>query len=120
MNERIKKLRKDLGLTQQAFADRLKIKRNTIAKYETGRGEPIDAVISLICREFHVSENWLRTGEGNMYLELSRDKEIAQFIDDVFSNESDTFKKRFINMLINLSTKEWELLEKMAKDKVKE
>lgn len=68
MNERIKKLRKALDLTQQEFADRLNIKRGTMANYEIGRNAPIDAVISLICREFNVSEIWLRTGEGEMFI----------------------------------------------------
>ncbi len=67
MNERIKKLRKSLGLTQQEFGDRIGIKRNTLANYEIGRNEPIDAVLNLICREFNVNETWLRTGEGEMF-----------------------------------------------------
>ena len=64
MNERIKALRKRLGLTQQAFADRLKIARGNIGAYEVGKNAPSDAVISLICKEFNVNEIWLRTGEG--------------------------------------------------------
>jgi len=56
-----------LDLTQQEFASRIGIKRNTIANYEAGRNEPIDSVISLICREFNVNEKWLRTGEGEMF-----------------------------------------------------
>lgn len=68
LNERIKKLRKDLGLTQQEFAQRIGSKRTTIAKYETDTNTPSSAVISLICREFNVSETWLRTGEGDMFV----------------------------------------------------
>lgn len=68
MNERIKELRKTLDLTQQEFADRLNIKRNTVATYETGKSNPSDAAVSLICREFGVSEEWLRTGNGEMFL----------------------------------------------------
>ena len=64
MNERIKKLRKVLDLTQQEFGERLGIKRNTIATYESGRNEPIDAVVSLICK---VNEEWLRDGTGEMF-----------------------------------------------------
>ena len=67
MNERIKKLRKHLDLTQQEFADRIGVKRNTIANYEIGRNVPIDSVLSLIVREFHVSEAWLRSGDGEMF-----------------------------------------------------
>ncbi|WP_418972325.1 helix-turn-helix domain-containing protein [Allofournierella sp.] len=113
MKERIKQIRSAVGLTQQDFADRLKIKRNTIAKYETGRGEPIDAVVSLICREFGVSEIWLRTGSGEMFEPVSRDEKIAAFIGATM-REEDSYKKRFISMLSKLDEKEWALLEKMA------
>lgn len=75
MNNRIKQLRKVLGLTQEKFANRLSMKRNTIANYEIGRNEPIDAVISLMCREFNVNEEWLRTGEGDMFVQLPEEDE---------------------------------------------
>lgn len=68
MKDRIKKLRKALGLTQQEFADRLGISRGNIATYETREGNPGSSVITLICREFNVSETWLRTGEGKMFV----------------------------------------------------
>jgi len=67
MKDRLKELRKCLGLTQQEFADRLGIKRAAIANYEAGRNIPVDSVYRLICREFSVSESWLRTGEGEMF-----------------------------------------------------
>ena len=66
MKERIKALRKTLGLTQQEFADRVGLKRNSLANYETGRNTPMDAVMKSICREFNVNETWLRTGNGEM------------------------------------------------------
>ena len=76
MNVRIKALRKRLGLTQQAFADRLKIARGNIGAYEVGKNAPSDAVISLICKEFNVNEIWLRTGEGgddNMFTKVNEE-----------------------------------------------
>ena len=76
MNERIKALRKRLGLTQQAFADRLKIARGNIGAYEVGKNAPSEAVISLICKEFNVNEIWLRTGEGgddNMFTKVNEE-----------------------------------------------
>ena len=73
MNTRIKKLRKALDLTQEAFGNRIGVKRNTVATYELGRNKPIDSVVSLICREFHVNEEWLRTGEGEMFQPEPRD-----------------------------------------------
>ena len=101
-------------MTQQEFADRIGIKRNTIANYETGRNDPVDSVVSLICREFNVNENWLRTGEGDMFIERSRDEQIASFVGSLQANADDSFKKRFISMLSALDDAEWEVLEKMA------
>ncbi len=68
MKERIKKIRKELDMTQQQFADIIGVKRNSYANYETGRNTPIDAVIKSICREFNVNEEWLRTGNGEMFM----------------------------------------------------
>lgn len=67
MQFRIKELRTSLGLTQQKFADKLGIARGNIAAYEVGKNAPSDAVISLICTKFNISEDWLRTGTGEMY-----------------------------------------------------
>ena len=114
MNDRMKELRKALGLTQQEFADKLNISRNNIASYETGKSNPGYAVISLICREFNVNEGWLRTGEGAMFLDRTRDEQIASFIGNLQSVEDDTFKKRLISMLSEMTEDECELLEKMV------
>lgn len=73
-NTRIKKLRKTLDLTQEAFASRIGVKRNTVATYEIGRNVPLDAVVANICREFHVNEEWLRTGNGEMFQPEPRDE----------------------------------------------
>ena len=67
MKDRLKALRKELGLTQAAFADRLNLGRGTLANYEVGRNVPLEPVITLICRTFGVNETWLRTGEGKMF-----------------------------------------------------
>lgn len=68
MKERIKKVRKELNLTQQKMADSINVKRNTLALYEAGKINPSEAVISLICRTFRVNEEWLRGGVGAMFL----------------------------------------------------
>lgn len=114
MKERLKKLRKSLDLTQQAFANKIGMKQNTIAQYEIGRTIPSDAIIFSICREFNVNETWLKTGEGEMFIKLTRDEEISQFVGKVLSDESDTFKKRFISMLSALDESDWEVLEKIV------
>lgn len=69
MNERIKQLRKTLGLTQQEFAERIGITRNAVANYETGRNEPIGSVLNLIYNEYNVNPDWLRNGSGEMFIE---------------------------------------------------
>lgn len=111
MNERLKKLRKELDMTQQEFADKLGTARNNIAGYETGKRNPSNAVISLICREFNINEKWLRTGEGEMFIELSRSDEIAQFVGQLMTEEDDSFKKRLVSGLAALDDNGWKVLE---------
>ena len=114
MNERIKELRKHLGLTQQEFADKLGVKRGTVANYELIRNEPSNSVVSLICREFNVNETWLRTGEGDMFVQLSRNEEISLFMGSVLTGEKDEFKRRLISALSKLDESQWEALEALA------
>lgn len=116
MNERIKQIRKELNLTQEEFADKIGIKRGAISNYEIGRNIPIDAVISLICREFDVNETWLRTGEGEMFIKKTRDDEIADFVADIMAEEDDSFKRRFVTMLSRLDSDDWAVLAKMAEE----
>lgn len=111
MKDRLKKLRKTLDLTQQAFADRIGMKQNTIAQYEMGRTIPSDAIIFSICREFNVNENWLRTGEGDMFMEMSRDEQIEKFVGDLLHGEEDSFKRRLISGLAALDENGWKVLE---------
>lgn len=96
MNERLKSIRKILGLTQQEFADRLGVKRNTVATYEVGKSNPSDAAVLLICREFNVNETWLRTGEGEMFEELTEQektmKYVARLLKDVDSKVASAIK----------------------------
>lgn len=79
MNERVKKLRKTLDLTQQKFADRLGVKRNTVAQWELGINALTDQVVNSICREFDANEDWLRTGEGEMFEPLTEQQKIMKY-----------------------------------------
>ena len=80
IGERLKWLRKDQKLTQQEFADRIGTPRANIGSYETRARTPSEAMISLICSKFAANEAWLRTGEGDPYIQLSRQAEIARII----------------------------------------
>lgn len=114
MKERLKKLRKTLDLTQQEFADKLKVPRNTIGGYEVGKSNPSDAAVNNICNIFNVNEEWLRTGNGEMFIELTRDEQIEHFVGGALKSEDDSFKKKFISMLAALDESDWEVLQKMV------
>lgn len=114
MNKRIALIRKEMGLNQQTFADRIGLTKNFVSLVETGNRAPSDRTISDICREFSINETWLRTGEGEMFKPVNRDAEIAAFMGDVMRGESDDFRRRLVAVLAKLDPEEWELLERMA------
>ena len=111
MKERIKMLRKALDLTQQKFAERLGVKRNTVGQWECGINALTDQVITSICREFNVNEEWLRSGTGEMF-KSDRDTAIVRLENLLASEPDDSFKHHFINKLADLSPSEWNSLEK--------
>lgn len=116
IGERIKSIREKLGITQEEFSQRLGTTRNTITNYEANRRMPMDATIKSICREFHVSEVWLRTGEGEMFTAVSRSEEIAGWIGNILTDEQADFKWRFVSVLARLTEDEWELIERKARE----
>lgn len=115
MNERIKEVRKANKLTQTEFALKLGLSQNFIAQIETNSRTPSDRTISDICRIFSINEKWLRTGVGDMKLQLTKNQEIAQFLNDVMSEDDEDFKKNFVEALANLDEKQWGVLAEIAK-----
>lgn len=120
MKNRIKQIRKEKGLTQTEFGERIGVKGNTITNYETGLRNPTEAVLLSICREFSINETWLRTGEGEMFKKRTRNQEIADFVNDIMEDVDDSFKKRFLDALSKLTASDWEVLEKISKKLNKE
>ena len=120
MKDRIKELRKALGLTQQEFADRIGINRGNVATYETREGNPGASVISLICREFNVNETWLRTGEGEMFIRRSKEDELAAFMNELLASESADFRRRLVTALSRLKPEQWDALEAVSLELVKD
>ncbi len=114
MNERIALVRKSLGLTQEKFAEQVGLSRNFMWMIESGTRVPSDRTISDICREFNVNETWLRTGEGEMFNQITRSEKITAFLTDITADEGDDFKRRFVEMLAELEPEDWKLLERMA------
>ncbi|MCB5652899.1 helix-turn-helix domain-containing protein [Mediterraneibacter gnavus] len=119
--ERIKELRKELGLNQEEFGERLGVSRSVIANIEYDRLKRPDqkeSLYKLICKEFNVSEEWLRTGNGEMFVPLTRNQLITDFASDLIM-EDNTFKKRLVEALAKLDEDEWEVLEKLAESLIK-
>ncbi|OUP02646.1 hypothetical protein B5F36_10475 [Anaerofilum sp. An201] len=115
VNERIAEVRKRAGLTQGQFAERIGLTRNYMWMIEKGERTPSDRTIADICREFAVNESWLRTGEGEMPMNLDKQKKIAAFVGDLMREENGSFKAQLIEMLSEMGPDEWALLEKMAR-----
>ena len=113
MKNRIRELRKELGLTQSEFGSRLGVKGNTVTGYESGTRVPSDAIIFSICREFDVNEDWLRTGSGDMFITKTRSQEIVDFMSELMNDPDDSFKRRFIESVAQLSEEEWKVIEQI-------
>lgn len=76
INERIAMCIEKSGLTKTAFAERINLSQPHVSKLANGTSAPSDRTIADICREFGISETWLRTGEGAMIVPTDRDAEI--------------------------------------------
>ncbi len=113
MHNRIKLIRADAGLKQAEFGNRIGIKQNTVAVYESGRVVPSDVAINNICKEFRVNEKWLRTGEGEQYVPVSRKEQLALFFGDVMMDDDESFRVRFFNALAEYTEDDWKVLEKL-------
>lgn len=110
---RFKELRKELNVTQQEFADKLKISRNFVAQIEMGSKVPSDRTIDDVCREFNVDEEWLRTGKGSMFVPGIKDKQISAMLADVMKSGEDSFRHRLVSALARLDDEGWDNLEKL-------
>lgn len=94
VNERVKELRKTLGLTLEKFGARLGVKKNAISRIETGKSKLTNQMFIAICREYRVNPEWLRDGKGDMFSDMSKESE---YWDAVERLKKDSF---FVNMAI--------------------
>jgi transcriptional regulator with XRE-family HTH domain len=114
MRERIVKLRKVLGLTQQQFADEIGIKRGTVANYEVGRNEPTEAVKRVVCETFGVNREWLETGEGEIFVKKGRDAIVRKMAYKLIVDEEDSFRLKLISVISELSKEQLQVLAYIA------
>lgn len=118
MKERIRRLRKALGLNQADFGAKVGVKGNTIGNYELGLRNPSDLVILSICREFGVNEIWLRTGEGgdeNMFTQINDEDRFTINLAKL-SNTENKFIQNTINTLAESSPEKLKIIEDFFKD----
>lgn len=116
MKDRLKKIRNEspYGKSQGSFAEFLGIPQPNLASYETGRRTPTDAVIQLICQKCNVNEDWLRTGNGKMFVELSKDEQISAMLGEIQRLGDENFKYRLVSALCKLSESDWTALENLV------
>lgn len=98
MNERIKQIRRELGLTQQEFADRIGLKQNSIALIESGKRNISDQAVLSICREYGINEEWLRTGKGEKMVPDASDELEALVKKYNLSNADQVLIEKYVNL----------------------
>lgn len=119
INDRISQVIAQSKLSKTDFAARINVSQQYVSKLSKD-GVPSERTLLDICREFKIKETWLRTGEGEMFVQISRSQEIADFVGDVLQGEADTFKRRFVAMLARLDEGDWAVLEKMVEEMKKD
>lgn len=110
-NERVKEVRKSLGLTLEKFGNKLGVQKSAISKIEKGENSLTDANIKAICREFGVDYIWLTTGEGEMFVES--DDEFLGRIDQVMAGENEA-RKNMIKTLLYASDDDVEAFDRLV------
>ena len=108
-NERVKEIRKTLGLTLEKFGEKLGVQKSAISKIEKGENNLTDQMQKAICREFGVDYIWLTTGEGEMFVES--DDDFMERIDRIMVDENDMRRKLF-KALLNADDETLQSLEK--------
>lgn len=115
MKARIKHLRKDLlKMTLEQFGSKIGMKKNSISQIENGVNSATDQVVRAICREYNVREEWLRHGEGEPFVESSRDEQIEKMVNGIMLDKPDSFKRRYITALAALDEDGWAALERFV------
>lgn len=113
ISARIAAVIKASGLTKTAFAERLNVSQSFVSRLAVGASVPSDRTILDICREFNVSERWLRTGEGEMFVQLSREEEITKFAMEIIRDPGSEFQRQLLTTMARLEPAQWKLMEQM-------
>lgn len=115
IGERIRLVRSDANLTQKEFAEKLEIKQNTVATYESGATNPSDRIISSISRLFGINREWLLTGEGEMLRPVTKTEEIARYMGRILADEDADFQRRIISAMSQIPPELWPEIERFVR-----
>lgn len=110
LGERIKEVRKTVGLTQSEFGEKIGIKGNTVTNYEADRREPQEVTLKAICDKFGIRYKWLKYGDGKMTAEVGND--VLSIINQILSSEDETTKQVF-RAFANFDERDWQTIKKM-------
>lgn len=114
MNQRMKMVREALGMSQANFAESADIGLGVIKNIDSNRTEPNDHFYNVLCARYNINRDWLETGEGEMFVEMSRAEKIGRFVADVLEDEPDSFRRKLIDILIELDEDGWRKLKEAA------
>lgn len=115
ISDRISLVIQQSGLNKTRFAERLHLSQQFISSICAGVKQPSDRTITDICREFGVSEAWLRTGEEPMFVARSQDEQIATYVAQTLNGGSE-FKKAVLTLLLSRSDEELAAIERAYRD----
>lgn len=113
--DRVREIRKSFHLTLEKFGEKLGVGKTAVSNIENGNRSLTEQMLRSICREYHVSEDWLRNGTGEMFVTLTRREKLASFFGSLMKESDDSYKLRFMEALADLNATEWELLEQIIK-----
>ena len=110
IKDRLRELRKSVGLSQTKFGEKVGVGLGVIRNLEDGLTSPAPMFLDLICRTYGCDRIWLETGEGEMFREMSADEQIADFVGGILSDRGDQFQKKVIQILSSLDDEGWKAL----------
>lgn len=102
MNQRVKAVRKDQKMTQVEFGKKLRLSKNYLSNIETGLYPISDKFIDEMCHTFHVNENWLRTGDGDMYMEMTKEEKIADIAARMYKDDGSEYRQILIEAVMEV------------------
>lgn len=109
--ERVREIRKTLNLTLDKFGEKLGVGKAALSRIENGSNNVTDQMLKSICREFNVREEWLRTGELPMFVQMNRDERVADIVKKALASD-DEFVINTFTALGQLTPAEWDLVKK--------